>query len=102
MASLKRTWGHHRFLRDRYPASLEHRECSGSLNRFGPSKPPEFFWRTPFMRRDGNRSAEKLKSEIAGAERIRRRRSEVRRQKFWISAHLKKSKVFLKCAVMEA
>ena len=24
------------------------------------------------MRRDGNRSAEKLKSEIAGAERIRR------------------------------
>ena len=27
------------------------------------------------MRRDGNRSAEKLKSEIAGAERIRRRRS---------------------------
>ena len=30
------------------------------------------------MRRDGNRSAEKLKSEIAGAERIRGRRSEVR------------------------
>ena len=58
--------------RGRYPASLEHRECSESLNRFDPSKPPEFFWRTPFMRRDGNRSAEKLKSEIAGAERIRR------------------------------
>ena len=32
------------------------------------------------MRRNGNRSAEKLKSEIAGAERIRRRRSEVRSQ----------------------
>ena len=30
------------------------------------------------MRRDGNRSAEKLKSEIAGAERIRGRRSEDR------------------------
>ena len=54
------------------------------------------------MRRDGNRSAEKLKSEIAGRERIRRRRSEVRRQKFWISAHLKESQVFLKCAVFEA
>ena len=30
------------------------------------------------MRRDGNRSAEKLKSEIAGAERISDRRSEVK------------------------
>ena len=47
------------------------------------------------MRRDGNRSAEKLQeAEIAGAERIRRRRSEVRRQKFWISAHLKNLKFF--------
>ena len=44
------------------------------------------------MRRDGNRSAEKLKSEIAG-EHI---------PSVLDRAPLKKSQVFLKCAVLEA
>ena len=41
------------------------------------------------MRRDGNRSAEKLKSEIAGAERIRRQRSRLR-QGFLLRARLRR------------
>ena len=62
------------------------------------------------MRRDGNRSAEKLKSEIAGGRILLRRkgrdrtirRSTMQRMSGVVDrAHLKESQVFLKCAVLK-